>query len=84
MGKETEPSSSCPAWVFEALWTGILYHHHFTVWFYSKWLFETLQFSRSMIQHSLISHLSIIRLILWFPSVEAALSAATSLYEWRI
>ncbi|KAL9847370.1 paired box protein Pax-2 [Geothlypis trichas] len=37
-----------------------------------------------MIQHSLICHLSIIRLILWFPSVEAELSGAISQYKWII
>lgn len=84
MGKEIDPSSSSAAWVFEALWTGILYHHHFTGCFYSKWLFETLQFSCSIIRHSLIGHLSIIRLILWFSSVEAQLSDTTSQYQWWI
>lgn len=73
-----------PAWVFEALWTGILYHHRFRGCFHSKWRFQTLQFSCRMIQHSQIGHLSIIRLILWFSSLEAELSDATSQYEWQI
>ncbi|KAF4794488.1 Paired box protein Pax-2-A [Turdus rufiventris] len=38
----------------------------------------------SMIQHSLICHLSIIRLILRLPSVEAELSGAISQYKWII
>lgn len=67
---------------FGILCTGILYLQCFIGCFYTKWVFETLQFSCSMIQHSLICHLSIIRLVLWFPSVEAELSGAISQYKW--